>query len=383
MPPKRKNILFYCGVFSPVGGVESFTIDLISCLPREMADASVVLCGKPLSEIPDLAPIKAHATEFRRSFFRWGCRWALPDRLLLPVGLRMTQRADLLVFAKIMPIPIHLKLRTVLAPNGRPIPSVLVAPYRPAEMWPQGPDKDLLDCFDVIVVPARSFADDLRAMNYRGRTVVLSYLPPPAAPYLPPPWSKSGVIRLGYLGRFERQKNLGYMLEIFRRLSASTTDPIELHLFGDGSQWMELEQKAASSPAAARIVFHGVVNGKGKWDAIDSCDLFLNTSWTEGQCLVALEVLSRGRPFLATPVGALPEVIDSPELGALIPLNDAAAAAKIVSREVERWKSGELNPGTVRARFDGRFGRDVVVAGYLRLFNEIMTRGVSDSAMGG
>jgi glycosyltransferase involved in cell wall biosynthesis len=249
-------------------------------------------------------------------------------------------------------------------------------------MWPRGPEKDLLDCFDVIVVPASCFADDLRAMNYRGRTVVLSYLPPPAAPYLPPPCSESGVIRLGYLGRFERQKNLEYMLEIFQRLSASTTDPFELHLFGDGSLWMDLEQKAASSPAAARIVFHGAVNGRAKWEAIDSCDLFLNTSWSEGQCLVALEVLGRGRPLLATPVGALPELIDSPELGALIPLNDPATAAKIVSGAAERWKSGELNPGTVRARFDGRFSREVVVAGYVRLFNEMMEHGAADSAIG-
>jgi glycosyltransferase involved in cell wall biosynthesis len=340
-----------------------------------MADVSVVLWGKPLSEIPGLAPIKAYATEFRRSFFRWGCRWALPDRLLLPVGTRMAQRANLLVFAKILPPPIHLRLRKVLGPDGRPIPSVLVIPYRPAEMWPQGADKALLGCFDVIVVPAPSFADDLQAMNYRGRTVVLSLLPPPAAPILPPPWSANGVIRLGYLGRFEHQKNLGYMLDIFDRLSGSKTDPFELHMYGDGTEWMDLEQKAASSPAADRIEFHGIVNGKAKWDAIDSCDLFLNTAWTEGQCLVALEVLSRGRPLAATPVGALPHIIDSPEVGSLIPLNDAPAAAQIVSSVASRWKSGEINPSTIGERSYRRFGRDEIVSRYVRLFRELLDLG--------
>ncbi len=373
MPGKRKNILFYCGVFAPVGGVESFTIDLINCLPRDMADISVALWSKPLREIPGLGPIKAYATEFRRSFFRWGCRWALPDRLLLPVGLRMTQRADLLVFAKIMPSQIHLRLRTVLGSDGRPIPSILFIPYRPAEMWPRGPEKGLLDCFDVIVAPAPSFAEDLQAMHYRGRTEVLNLLPPPAAPHLPPPWHKDGVIRVGYLGRFEHQKNLGYLLDIFQFLCESTKERFELHMYGDGSEWMELEQKAASYPTAQRIVFHGIVEGKAKWDAIDSCDLFLNTSWTEGQCLVALEVLSRGRPLVATAVGALPHIIDSPDLGSLIPFNDAAAAAKIVSSVASKWKSGKINPSTISERSFQRFSRDNIISRYLSLFRELLS----------
>jgi glycosyltransferase involved in cell wall biosynthesis len=379
LPDKRKNILFYCGGFQPVGGVESFTIDLIDCLPREMADISLVMWGKPLSEIPGLGPIKRRASEFRRSFVRWGCRWNVPDRVLLPVGLRMARRADLLVFAKIMPLRVHLKLRNVPGPSGGPIPSVLVIPYRPAEMWPNGPDQNLLDCFDVIVVPAPSFADDLHAMNYRGRVEVLGLLPPPAAPVSPRPHSENGSIRLGFLGRLEHQKNIPYMLEIFQRLS-SAPEPFELHLFGDGSQRQELEQKAAQNSSASRIVFHGTVAGKAKWDAIDSCDLFLNTSWTEGQCIVALEVLSRGRPLAATPVGALPHIIDSPQVGSLIPLNDSAAAAAIVANVASRWKSEEINPSAIRARSDQRFGRDAIASGYVRLFSELLSVPAPDQA---
>jgi glycosyltransferase involved in cell wall biosynthesis len=378
MPTGRKNILFYCGGFQPVGGVESFTIDLINCLPRDMADISLALWSKPLREIPNLATIKIVAAEFHRSFFRWGCRWALPDRLLLPAGLRMATRANLLVFAKIMPPRIHLKLRKVLDLSGRPIPAVLVIPYRPAEMWPNGPDQNLLNCFDVIVVPAPSFADDLVAMKYRGRIVVLGLVPPPAAPVSPPPPSEAGIIRLGFLGRLEHQKNVEYMLEIFQHLAASNPEKFELHLFGDGSQRQNLEQQAAQNSSAGRVVFHGAVAGKAKWDAIDSCDLFLNTSWTEGQCIVALEVLSRGRPLVATPVGALPHIIDSPEVGSLIPLNEAAAAAKIVASVASRWTSGELNPSTIRDRSDQRFGREAIASGYVKLFSELLSLPASD-----
>ncbi|HEX4053926.1 MAG TPA: glycosyltransferase [Tepidisphaeraceae bacterium] len=375
MPVQNKNILFYCGGFQPVGGVESFTIDLINSLPREMASVSVAWWGKPLAEIPDLAPIKARAAEFHRSFFRWGCRWALPDRLLLPAGSAMARRANLLVFAKVMPATVHLKLREVLGADGRPIPSVLVSPYRPSEMWPDGPEKGLLDCFDAVVVATPSFAEDLKSMDYHGRAVVLGLIPPPASPIAARAPAVNGVLRLGYLGRFEHQKNLDYLLDIFRELPASDGDQFEMHFFGDGSLRGELERKAAAIPAAGRIIFHGIVSGKAKWDAIDSCDLFVNTSISEGQCLVALEVLSRGRPLLATPVGALPDIIDSSDMGALIPLRDAPAAAKIVCSAASRWKSGEINPAMIRARFDRRFGRDAIVSQYVRLFKELMNLG--------
>ena len=62
-----------------------------------------------------------------------------------------------------------------------------------------------------------------------------------------------------------------------------------------------------------------------------------------------------------------------PDIGALIPLGDAPAAAKIVSA-ASRWKSGEINPAMIR-RFDQRFGGDAIVSQYVRLFKELMNQG--------
>ena len=111
------------------------------------------------------------------------------------------------------------------------------------------------------------------------------------------------------------QKNLPYLLEIFQALTQQTEPDrrYELHLFGDGTERAQLEQKCRG--ARAEMWFYGETPRSEIAFAIDSCDLFLNTSLTEGQCLVALEVLkSRGRPLVATPVGALPEVLGQSEL---------------------------------------------------------------------
>ena len=76
-----------------------------------------------------------------------------------------------------------------------------------------------------------------------------------------------------------------------------------------------LTASARALPPAARIVFHGVVRGPAKRAAIDSCHMFVNPSVSEGQCIVALEVFAQGRCFVGTPVGSLPEMLGSGELG--------------------------------------------------------------------
>jgi glycosyltransferase involved in cell wall biosynthesis len=369
----RRNILYYLGGFNPVGGVEVFASELIQAMPDDLAERSVAVWSGPVGQLPLLTAIRSVADRFRRTPIRWGCRWAIPDRMLLPMGLRLAADADLIVFPKLMPASIHLRLRRARGRRGGPVPSVLVIPYRPAELWPHGAEPGLLDCFDTIVAPAASFAQDLAQLGYRGRTEVINLIPPapPAVPAGLAP--RSDVLRLGYLGRLEPDKNIPYLLQIARVLAERNQPPIELHLFGDGTRRQEMEKLAAESQnLRSRVFFHGVVQGEAKWQAIDSCDLFLNTSFTEGQCIVALEVLSRGRPLAATPVGALPDILQSAEAGSLIPLNDAPAAANIVADVAARWTQGRINPAAIRDYFEARFGRKATVAAYAALFRSMM-----------
>jgi glycosyltransferase involved in cell wall biosynthesis len=371
-----RNILYYCGGFNRVGGVEAFAAELIAAMPDELAERSVAVWSEPVRKLPQLQAIRSVADRFRRSPIRWGCRWGVPDWVLLPMGERLAARADLILFPKLMPAPIHLRLRRVRGKRGGPVPSVLVIPYRPGELWPNGAEPGLLDCFDTIVVPAGSFAQDLLKLGYRGRTEIINLIPaaPPAA--ASEVTAGSAALRIGYLGRLEADKNIPYLLQIAQLLAERKEPPIELHLFGDGSLRQELEKSAAACQALrSRVFFHGLVQGEDKWRAIDSCDLFLNTSFTEGQCIVALEVLSRGRPLAATPVGALPDILQSVETGALIPLNDAAAAAAIVADLADRWSRGQINPAAIRAQFESRFGRKATIAAYADLFRRMMDAG--------
>jgi glycosyltransferase involved in cell wall biosynthesis len=225
-----------------------------------------------------------------------------------------------------------------------------------------------LGSFDVITVQSEDGRRDLEASGYRGRVENIPLLPPEAAAWVEfPARREPGVIRLGYLGRMAPQKNLGYLLEIYRLLAPGTGGlRYELHLFGDGEQRAELERRCAEL-ALPGVTFHGETARSEIAAAIDSCDLFLNTSLVEGQCLVALEVLSRGRPLVATPVGALPEILSQPQLGRLAPLDDPRAFADAVAEIARKIGDGVITPKSVAAAFLERFDRDAILQRYLDL----------------
>ncbi len=186
--------------------------------------------------------------------------------------------------------------------NGSRIPFILITPYRPAEYWDSS-TRTVLDDFDAITVQSEEGIDDLRKLGYRGRSERIPLLPPAISASAPfPSAAGDGVIRLGFLGRLVEQKNLGYLLEVYRCLTREPANGLrfELHLYGDGAQ-REALTAACVKQSLPRVTFHGEIPREQVPAASDACDLFLNTSHTEGQCLAALEVLSRGRPLVATP----------------------------------------------------------------------------------
>ena len=203
-------------------------------------------------------------------------------------------------------------------------------------------------------------------MGFAGRIVEVPYLPPlaPETPVTDPPADR--ICRLGFLGRFVSQKNLFYLFDIIAALAG---DAIELHMFGEGEHDMRLRADVAER--GLPVIFHGAVPRADVPSAIDSCDIFLNPSISEGQCLVALEVLSRGRAFLASGVGAIPQILARGHFGAILPLDDAPAAAAIVQRTSAEWRDGRWTPEAVAADYRRAYRAHAILQTYLDLFTGV------------
>jgi glycosyltransferase involved in cell wall biosynthesis len=346
------------GGFAPVGGIESFLFELLSAMSARRIESEIYCWdGVAPRRNPLLATLPASGVRVHRSPWRWGCRWAWPDKLLLAASGEALLATDVLLFGKPLSAAAHRRLQALRGASGTP-KFVLVTPYRPAEMGPDGPRPELFAPFDAIAVQAHSFAGDLRSMGYQGTIAVLPYVPPACTPVTPLPFAP---LRIGFLGRFAEAKNLPYLLHAFREVLRRR--PAILKLFGEGPLRAELEELALRLGILPAVRFCGLVPPGGVPAAVDSCSLFAFTSATEGQCLAALEILARGRRLVATPVGAFPEMLEDARLGRTAPPRspeDFAAALLSVAAEA-------MDPAEVQHAFAAAFDRGSVIDSYVSL----------------
>lgn len=351
-------VAFYVGGFEPIGGIEACFEDLAIGLADAPVDLSLFVWA---SELPSLRKVAAAGVAVHRTALRAGCRYDLPDWALYAVHGARLRNVGRIVFGKIPARPI---LRRLLSQRrgGRP-ETLYITPYRPRELWGERMPEWIARAIDTMVVQSPDFTADLRAMGYSGRIVEIPYLPPAPSQAPVARARATGRCRLGFLGRFVPQKNLFYLLDILAELG---DDDVELHMFGEGAH--EAALRARATERGLPVTFHDAVARAAVPAAIDSCDMFLNPSISEGQCLVALEVLSRGRPFLASAVGAVPAILGKGPFGAAIPLDDIAAGAAAVRAAVARWRGGAWDAASIVTAYRSAYDRDAILARYRDLF---------------
>jgi glycosyltransferase involved in cell wall biosynthesis len=92
--------------------------------------------------------------------------------------------------------------------------------------------------------------------------------------------------------------------------------------------------------------------------------------WPEPFGLVMTESMACGTPVIATPRGSVPEVIEDGVTGWIVEVETYAEQA------AERLKHlGEIDPRACRERVQRLFSKEAMVAGYERVFEEVVPRG--------
>ena len=130
-----------------------------------------------------------------------------------------------------------------------------------------------------------------------------------------PPRTDSST-RFIMIGRNDPAKGFHVLQEALSILEA----PIELHLVGD---WPQIKSTHHN------VTYHGVVRDKHElMKIVDSCDVLLLPSLSEGMPTVVLEAKARGLQVIGTDVGAMSELQDD-----LLPPGDAKNLASAI-REI-------------------------------------------------
>lgn len=152
-----------------------------------------------------------------------------------------------------------------------------------------------------------------------------------------------------YAGRLEPEKRVVEIVQAFRKLGMKNC---ELIIAGDGSQRSAVEEYARG----ANVRFLGPVRRSEMPSLMNAADAVVMYSLYEGLPSTVLEALACGTPVLATPVGALPDVVKDGENGHLVSSQaelvegmrsvclDKIVASDSVSKAVEPYSWSILGP---------------------------------------
>ncbi|MEW6386167.1 MAG: glycosyltransferase [Thermodesulfobacteriota bacterium] len=174
---------------------------------------------------------------------------------------------------------------------------------------------------DLIFVPSRSTAEELQEKGVNGakvqifpRGVDLEFFHPAKGNgFLESRFQVGEGIKLLYVGRVSKEKNLEILARVFKRLVQKHA-AIRLVVVGDGPYLTEMQQELAGTPAT----FTGYLQGEDLAAVYASCDLFLFPSTTDTFGNVVLEAQASGIPVIVTDAGGPQENLLPGKTGLII-----------------------------------------------------------------
>jgi glycosyltransferase involved in cell wall biosynthesis len=144
-------------------------------------------------------------------------------------------------------------------------------------------------------------------------------------------------LRLAFVGRVGEGKGT---FDLIRALGELSNHNWTLEVAGDGNLDQALSEAVAAG-ISDRVVVHGWCSRREVERILGEADVFVLPSRAEGLPLSLLEAMSAGAVVVATPVGAIPEVITDGENGLLVPPGDVEAIRLALIRIL-------MNPELVR-----------------------------------
>lgn len=134
---------------------------------------------------------------------------------------------------------------------------------------------------------------------------------------------------IGSAARFRREKGLPVLLEAVLRLMPRYPE-LWCVMAGDGPDRADLQQQAAATQQADRLVFPGFVEAMPPF--LRAMTVLAIPSLQEGLSFAAMEAMATGVPVVASRTGGLPELIADGVTGLLTPPGDSAALAGALER---------------------------------------------------
>jgi glycosyltransferase involved in cell wall biosynthesis len=181
-------------------------------------------------------------------------------------------------------------------------------------------------------------------------------------------------ITFGFAARMEELKGPMVLLEAFA-VARQQCENICLNIAGDGSQRQKIAARAKALDVASRYRYHGVYTHPEECRAfMESLDVFVMPSFTEGTPNSIVEAMACGKPIIASEVGGIPDMIAG-DSGILVPPGDMRALAEAMLRLAKDPELRRTMGAAAEERYQKLFSPKVVVPLMVETYRRVMQNG--------
>ncbi len=163
---------------------------------------------------------------------------------------------------------------------------------------------------------------------------------------------KEGIVKLIYIGRLSKQKNLDNLLLAVSLAKKDTANCFTLEIIGEGPEKKSLVNRCSELGISDIVLFSGWVERDKIPQIYNRSDIFVSVSLDEGMSNSLLEAMASGLPVVVSNITAHRELVESGVNGYLIDVNDVRSLSRaineLVTDEALRLKLGKNNLDKVK-----------------------------------
>ncbi len=174
---------------------------------------------------------------------------------------------------------------------------------------------------------------------------------------------------VGYIGRLSGEKGVLNFVEAIPQI-IKEKDDLKFLIGGDGQLREKIERYLEEENLNDKVKLPGWVPREEFLTSLNKLKLFVLPSYTEGFPHTILEAMACGTPVLATPVGAIPDVIEDGETGFIMEDNSPECIAKNITRALDHPNLEQITKNA-RALVEREFTYEKAVENYRKILDEV------------
>ena len=161
---------------------------------------------------------------------------------------------------------------------------------------------------------------------------------------LPEKHIADGKLHLMYMGEISKRKGGFDLLQAISDNKEYFKDKLVLRIGGNEVDG-DIKTFIKEHGLEAFVSYEGWIAGKKKTDCLNWEDVYILPSYNEGLPIAILEAMAYSHPVISTPVGGIPEVIETGKNGILVQPGDTKAIADAIKYYIE-------NPDAIKRHGD-------------------------------